>query len=333
MTYLAVAISAHNTEEASTVLQEVAGRADLAELRVDLMESFDLERMLTGRPLPVIVTCRPVREGGQWWGTEEKRLAVLRQAASLGAEYVDLEWDAAAEMDTLDRSRTKVILSRHDFTRMPTDLSAQVAALWAEGPDIIKIVGTARSLADCAPVLGTMRAAARPTIAVAMGAYGLITRLLAFRCPHAFLSFAAPDQALASSAPLAADGAESGTAPGQLRLSTVLKVYRVRSVSANTRFFGLIQPGANSSPLVVAGNAWLSEQSPDARLIPLELGDRESVADALGVLETAAPFAGYLSQESGGETVRARRYRRDRDRNFETIFDALQWLLKAPSAH
>jgi hypothetical protein len=109
----------------------------------------------------------------------------------------------------------------------------------------------------------------------------------------------------------------------------MLEVYRVHSVSASTTFFGLLQPGANSSPLVVAGNAWLSEYAPDARLIPLELGDRENAADAWAVLETSFPFAGYLSQSRVGESVHTSRHRRDPGRYCANAIDALRWLLDA----
>ena len=153
MTYLAVAVSAVDTDEALVILHEVTGRADLAENRLDTMQSFDLPRRLAERSLPLIITCRPVREGGRSRGTEAERLAVLRQAAALGVEYIDLEWDAAVEVGALDRSRTKVILSRHDFASMPDDLPAQAEALWAAGADVVKVVGTAQCLADCLPVL------------------------------------------------------------------------------------------------------------------------------------------------------------------------------------
>ena len=139
MTYLAVAISTVDTGDALAALHRVTGRADLAELRLDLMQSFDLPRLLAERPLPVIVTCRPTREGGRWRGTEVERLAVLRQAAALGAEYVDLEWDVATEIATLDRSRTRIILSRHNFAGMPADLPAQAEWLWAAGADVVTI--------------------------------------------------------------------------------------------------------------------------------------------------------------------------------------------------
>ncbi len=161
----------------------------------------------------MIVTCRPPREGGRWQGSEAARLAVLRQAAALGADYVDLEWDAAGEIASLDRSRTRVILSRHDFAAMPDDLAARAASLWQAGADVVKLVGMAQRLADCAPVLRLLAAAQRPTIAIAMGQHGLLTRVLAFRYRHALLSFAAPDPA--------PEGGAAGTAPGQISLSAM----------------------------------------------------------------------------------------------------------------
>ena len=43
--------------------------ADLVELRLDTMERPSVQGLLDARAKPVIVTCRPVREGGQFSGT------------------------------------------------------------------------------------------------------------------------------------------------------------------------------------------------------------------------------------------------------------------------
>ncbi|HUX17463.1 MAG TPA: type I 3-dehydroquinate dehydratase, partial [Phycisphaerae bacterium] len=75
---------------------EPSGRAGrvLAEIRLDAMCEFDLARLLADSPCPVIVTYRPRREGGLYDGPEGKRLETLRQAARLGARYIDVEHDA-----------------------------------------------------------------------------------------------------------------------------------------------------------------------------------------------------------------------------------------------
>ena len=327
MTYLAVAISATDTDDALTALHRVTGRADLAELRLDLMQSFDLPRLLAERPLPMIVTCRPAREGGKWRGSEAERLAVLRQAAALGAEYVDLEWDVATEAATLDRRQTQVILSRHDFAGMPADLPAQAAALWAAGADVVKLVGMAQRLVDCAAVLHLLQTAVRPTIAIAMGNNGLATRLLAFRYPQAFLSFAAPDDAPAQHASPSPERVNGGTAPGQVTLGAMRDVYRVQFMSAGTKLVGLVQPAANASPLVMAGNAWLANRAAEAALIPLETADGEHEAQALDEIAVAAPFIGILSQNNEAGTVDARIPTSDRKWAFESVIEALRWLV------
>ena len=251
---------------------------------------------------------------------------VLREAAALGAEYVDLEWDVATEAATLDRSRTQVILSRHDFAGIPADLSAQAAALWAAGADVVKLVGMAQRLVDCAPVLHLLQAAVRPTIAIAMGNSGLATRLLAFRYPQSFLSFAAPDEAPAHRASPSPDRASSGTAPGQVTLSAMRDVYRVQFMSAKTKLVGLVQPRANSSPLVITGNTWLAKNAADATLVPLELADGEHQTQAVEVIDGIAPFIGILLQNSEDETIYAQVPSSDRRWAFESVIEALRWL-------
>jgi 3-dehydroquinate dehydratase/shikimate dehydrogenase len=324
MTHLAVAIAAADTDSALAAMHQAAAVAGLAELRLDLMQQFDLPRLLAARPLPVIVTCRPAREGGAWYGVEAQRLAVLRQAAALGADYIDLEWDCAAAAATLDRSRTKLILSRHDFTGMPADLPALAASLWAAGADVVKIVGAAARLADVAPVLWLLDAATRPTIAIAMGACGLASRLLAFRYRNAFLSFAAPD-----------DAALSATAAGQISARVMRDVYRVAAMNKRTRLIGVVSRDAERLGMTARGNRWLARQGLDAVLLPLQVAADEEVEDALAAISGSLPWRGYLLEppfgcaaqgEQVGNTLRVAR-RRQQCARIDDIGERLGWVL------
>ena len=66
--------------------------AELVELRVDYMRKKpDIGLLLKERPTPVVVTCRRRSDRGRWFGTEEQRLSILREAIIAGAEYVDLD--------------------------------------------------------------------------------------------------------------------------------------------------------------------------------------------------------------------------------------------------
>ena len=77
--------------------RDAAGGADLVELRLDGVRDLDVDGALSGRAGPVLVTCRPVGEGGRFSGSEEERRRILLRAFKLGADWVDLEWSGGFE--------------------------------------------------------------------------------------------------------------------------------------------------------------------------------------------------------------------------------------------
>ena len=85
------------------------------------LESVDLDAALSsfkqGIELPVILTCRPERQGGHYPGDEESRIEVLRTAIKSGVSWVDLEVDISIkERDSLmeiAKGKTQVIASHH----------------------------------------------------------------------------------------------------------------------------------------------------------------------------------------------------------------------------
>ena len=80
-------VTAQTTRDLRRKRDEVRG-ADLVELRLDAVEDPSVAGALAGRHGPVIVTCRPTWEGGQFGGSEAERKALLTEALSSGAEYV-----------------------------------------------------------------------------------------------------------------------------------------------------------------------------------------------------------------------------------------------------
>jgi hypothetical protein len=131
-----------------------------------------------------------------------------------------------------------------------------------------------------------------------MGPCGLISRLLAFRYRHAFLSFAAPDTADAAGRSL------PPTAPGQVTARALHEVYRVKALNKRTRLVGLLAPDANASPLMERGNRWLAAHGYHAVLLPLQCGPEEDVADALDALRTVLPLRGCLLESPTGCATR-----------------------------
>jgi len=187
------------------------------ELRLDAIQAPDLPRLLARPPCPLILTCRPKREGGLYDGPEEPRLELLRQAARLGAQYIDIEHDAFQALGPVPPA--KRIVSYHNFRETPPDLDAVHARLARLGADVVKIAVTANHILDTVPVLRLLRAARVPTIALSMGPRGLLTRILAPKF-GAFLTYASFDSDEGSPPPArrSTPGDERSESPGLFSL-------------------------------------------------------------------------------------------------------------------
>jgi 3-dehydroquinate dehydratase/shikimate dehydrogenase len=231
---VAVSLAPPDTDTCLAQLHAHQARIGLAEVRVDQMEVCDLPRLIAEAPVPLVITCRPVREGGAFRGEEAARLAVLRRAMELGSAYVDLEWDCAGALERPPRSKTRVIVSRHWFDQTPSDLLAQEAALRPHA-DAVKLVGTTRAPSDLLPVLELLHRARGPVIAIGMGAEGTLTRVLAPCFGACLLTFGAT-------------AAASCTAPGQLPVATLWERYRLHQAGEHTRIRLTLAPDA-AAPL------------------------------------------------------------------------------------
>ncbi len=249
---LCVSLMPASTEAARAGLAKAARLADLAEIRLDAMAECDLERVLRDRPCPVIVTHRPVREGGRYDGPEAPRLAALRRAADLGAEYVDVEHDAIGELGPV---AARVIVSRHDTEGTPGDLRAVYDGLCRLGADVVKVAVTATHILDAAAVLELLRDARQPTIALAMGERGLLTRVLAPKF-GAVLTFASL-------------GDEAEAAPGQVSAARMRDLYRIDRLGPATRVFGVMADPVGHSLSPAIHNAAFAETGLDAVYLPL----------------------------------------------------------------
>ena len=274
-TRIALALGVETTSKARFIWETNASAIDLVELRLDLMREYDLEALLRDRPTPVIVTNRPVREGGRYTGNEGERLTVLRRAAELGAEHIDCEYDSVDALEPESILPAKLIVSRHNFETMPDNFGDIHRRIEDTPCDIVKVVGMARTAIDIFPVVQAMKTAHKPTIAIAMGEKGLASRILAAKF-GAYLTFVTPaDTGL-------------GTAPGQLSVEMLHSTYHFRDINADTAFYGCV-----AHPLltqIAELNTALREAGKNAVVVPFSPDDTSR-------LESFAPygFSGFIA--------------------------------------
>jgi 3-dehydroquinate dehydratase/shikimate dehydrogenase len=239
--------------------------AELVELRVDYMRKRpDIGALLKDRPTPVVVTCRRRTDRGRWFGTEDQRRAILREAIIAGAEYVDIEDDVASSIRRY--GTTKRIISYHNFDETPLELSDIHRRLAQCDADVVKIVTMANSPSDNVRMLEMVRAAEVPTVGFCMGELGTISRILCGRAgsPFTYASFSR----------------EREMAPGQLSFAEVRNLYRFNRIVKETKVFGVIgDPIAHSkSPLI--HNAAFRKLKIDAVYLPLRI-PADTLAESL----------------------------------------------------
>ncbi|MCH8508198.1 MAG: type I 3-dehydroquinate dehydratase [Phycisphaerales bacterium] len=274
--------------------------ADIVEYRVDLLMEADLslearigqiKDLVAESPLPCIVTCRPEWEGGLYAGGEDERVSMFEAlgTAESPPAYIDVELKAytasanirqkinlAVDHPKQERHvRTRLILSSHDFQGRPADLTRKILAMQAEPAcAVIKVAYRARSIRDNLELFDTLGERQKPTIALGMGEFGLMSRVLAPKF-GGFLTFASLRD-------------ESATAPGQPTIDELLGMYRFRSIGKDTKVYGVIGWPVTQSMSPLIHNAGFAEIGWDGVYVPMPVeGSYESFKATISALACA----------------------------------------------
>lgn len=261
--------------------------ADLVEFRVDAWYERLVDeggeaikpvlRLVREAELPCIVTCRPDWEGGSYIGAEEPRAELFE--ALLGEperpRYIDVEFDSFRRSPDLAerlraaraRSTTGIIISIHDFQGRPANLTRKLLDLRdLQLADVVKVAFRARSVRDNLELFEMLREAHGPTIALGMGQFGTMSRVLSPKF-GGFLTFASLRD-------------EAATAPGQPTVSELLGTYRLRAIGRDTRVFGIIgwPVGHSKSPMI--HNAGFESIEFDGAYVPLPIAGHDDAQDS-----------------------------------------------------
>ena len=221
---ICVSIAEPTVEDALTTLAQAEAQADLFEIRLDALEKPAVAPFLSVRKKPLLFTFRAEEEGGFRPVPLSERLRWLREAASAGADYVDLELSAGPEAirELLKVSRTtKLILSYHNFEKTPKEdyLKNKIKEMVEMGAVIGKVVCMAKEVEDGLRLLALIPWAREcfdiPLMAFAMGPLGKWTRVVS----------------VLVGAPFAYAAAKPGgaTAPGQLTAEELRKALALLS--------------------------------------------------------------------------------------------------------
>jgi 3-dehydroquinate dehydratase / shikimate dehydrogenase len=259
---ICIPITARSAEDTISEMVSASKYADIVELRIDYIPDLQnaltcIEKSLKNKTKPVIITNRPEREGGNFKGNEQDRLGLLQKAIELGADYVDVEYDSIKQITRRDSS--KIIISHHNFKETPHNLNKIYNDICQHNPDIVKIVTYANDITDNIRIFELLKSAKVPTISFCMGELGYISRILTSKF-GGFLTFASLEK-----------GKES--APGQLTVNELSKIYHYKEINKETKLYGIIGNPVSHSMSPAIHNASFIEKELNNVYVPLKIAN------------------------------------------------------------
>ncbi|MDR2841591.1 MAG: type I 3-dehydroquinate dehydratase [Spirochaetaceae bacterium] len=241
MTKICLCLTGTTIQRDLEVLEKYRKYIDMAELRVDYLtedEYFHIRRFPELAGLPVILTVRRKKDGGQFERSESSRIILLSKGLAFAKPdkrqnfaYVDMEEDI--DMPSLEEAArtfgTRIIRSFHNFSETDIDLITRIRSLSHAGDEIVKAAVTPTCLEDVTRVFRISRELKNiDKIIVSMGDLGHCTRVLSSRLGSYLTYTMAKGEADFPPA-----------ASGQLDPKELVDFFRFRNINNETKIFGL----------------------------------------------------------------------------------------------
>ena len=263
--------------DARRLVSLVPPEATAIEYRVDLAtETLPAAAVCALDRRPSIVTCRTVREGGDFDGSPEEYRRIAADAYEAGAA-VDVEFSSgllSEKGNFPDRSR--VIASFHSPFSLPADWEGLLAGMRATGARAAKLVAGAADLPASLAVAAIQKRCDGNGVSVfPMGPASAAGRVLS---------------ALFGAA-LVYGSVEGQTAAGQLALADLICVYRVRSRRRIESLFGIVGADVSESLSPYLHNALFASRDLPSLYLPLPVADFDRVKPQ--ELSFDPPFRGF----------------------------------------
>ena len=265
---ICVSVCAETAAEMRAQAMSVVPHADVIELRLDCLHPDELADVIADLeyPKPVLLTRRPVEQGGHWNASREQRIrwwAEMHQRIKpdgIGF-FFDIELDINAALHAHSQGH---VISFHDFAGVPDAIDILFEEMYS-GDANVKIAWKADDICETIPAFHLLRTASetdRWLTPVAMGESGKWTRILG--------------PALGARMTYASPGTGAETAPGQISARDMTDLYRVNALSGETAVFGIIGGNTSYSMSPSMHNAVFAELGDDAVFVPLQVGDLEA---------------------------------------------------------
>lgn len=255
-------------------LLNASRKADLIELCLDrFIKPPDVADLLKLCNKPVLVSCRRRKDGGQWAGTENERLALLRNTIVAGPAYVELDLDIADKIPRF--GDTKRVISHTSLNRPLSNVDEIFEQCYKAKADVVKFTWPTEDLDAAWPLLAAVTQSRElPVVGQGIGQSGLTFSLLGRKYGSPWI-YAALEKGM--------EAHEAQPTVWQLE-----DEYCWGDISKKTRFIGVVGMGAAENTTVRVLNAAFKELDKPIRCLPLMPGSIPRLKKALSIMKINA---------------------------------------------
>ena len=311
MAKICLCLTAKTLKRNLEILDKYRKYADMTELRVDCLEPD--ERLLIRRfpeqaGMPVILTIRRDVDGGQFVGGEGVRINLMARGLAFAETdrrrnfaFLDIEEDL--DVPSLEEAArtfgTRIIRSYHNSQGTDPNLLTKIRSMRHSENEIVKISVRANSTKDVLHLLKAGKECAdQEKILISMGHYGTYSRILAEQFGSTISYTSAFDE---EDAPPAA--------PGQVDIQELTNLYHFRSITKNTKLYGITGNPLKASSSPQFFNTIFELEGTNAVYVPfpadsivdfMEIANHlslEGVSVTIPYKESVIPFLNSMTDE------------------------------------
>jgi 3-dehydroquinate dehydratase/shikimate dehydrogenase len=254
---ICISVTPESRTLAKVDLFNAAGQCDLIELCLDrLVKEPDVPDLLEGIDKPILISCRRQSEGGQFDGTDEQRMILLRQAIVAGPAYIELDYETA---QTIPRfGKTKRVIS---YCSMKKAFSAaEIDEIFTEAKslhaDVVKFTWPTPTLEAAWPLLAAVaKKHELPAVGLGLGRAGLTFSLLGRKYGSPWI-YAALEKGMEAY-------------EGQATVGELDEIYGWREIDSSTAFIGVVGMGGSEEVTCRCFNTAFQKLGLNVRTLPL----------------------------------------------------------------
>jgi len=273
---ICISVTPESRSLAKVDLLNASRFADMIELCLDrLIKAPDVGDLTVDIDQPVIVSCRRPEDGGKFSGSEEERIALLRQSIITGPDYVELDLDTAKSIPRF--GETKRVISITSLDRPIANVDQMFDEAWRAKADVVKFTWGTPNFESAWPLLkAVVDKRELPVVGMGVGASGITFSLLGRKFGSPWL-YAALEKGMEAF-------------EGQTTAFDLNEIYDLQNITSKTRFLGLAGYGETQPLFARILNQGFAKAGTAFRCLPFQIGSLEKIRKRLEILKVPGIF-------------------------------------------